>query len=94
MENQLTITEQYLAKLGVLIAYNTESELTEPQKIDDVQSFKDDFGLDFMPTQLDSDDDAMEIVHNISQITLEDDTLTESERTEIIENCYDLLTSF
>jgi hypothetical protein len=94
MEKISKITIGYLAKNGVLIALNSETGLTEFQKIDEPETFAIENELPFLPKQLDNDDEAIEIVHNISQITLDDETITSSMREIIIEDCYDLIASF
>jgi len=91
MENQLSKTEIYLAKLGVLIAINSETGLIEPQKIDDPQTFKYDFNLSFLPNTLNSDDEAVELIYNISQITLDDYSITGKERNSIIDDCFNFI---
>lgn len=87
------LTQTYLAKQGVLIAINSETGLLEAQKIDVPEEFAWEMDLDFIPPTLESDDEALDIIYNISDITLDDDTITEDEREIIIEDCFDLLTS-
>lgn len=88
------LTELYLAKQGVLIAISSETGFLEAQKIDVPEEYAWEMDLDFIPPTLESDEIALDIVHNISDITLDDDTLTEEEREIIIEDCFDLIVSF
>lgn len=86
-------TTNYLASKGVLIDINAETGFLEPQKIDDPNNFALSMELHFIPPSLKSDDEAYEIVCNISDITLDDETISSEIREVIIEDCWDILSN-
>lgn len=85
------LTANYLEKCGVFIALNLDTGLNEIQRIDEPEEYAIDMGLPFVPKSLKNDTEALEVVHNISQITLDDETITSDMRGIIIEECVDLL---
>lgn len=89
--SRITIT--YLAKLGVLISYQAQTGLISIEKIDEPNQIALDMELCFIPKTLKSDTEAMGIVYNISDITLDDETITTELREIIVEDCWTILSN-
>jgi hypothetical protein len=85
------ITRSYLASKGVLFAVNGETGLLEVQRIDDPHSFALDEELHFIPPYLESDEVALDVVYNISAITLDDESISSEMREIIVEDCFDVV---
>lgn len=85
------ITTTYLAKLGVLVCLRLEDDLIYFERIDEPEQVALDMELCFIPKKLNSDEEALEIVFAISDITLDDETITTNMREIIIEDCYNLI---
>ena len=61
---------EFLAKLGVVESTN-ESGKYDVQKIDEVEAFKEENELDFMPSVISSDTEAKAIMNSLTHSRLE-----------------------
>lgn len=64
-QGRLSRSELYLAKLGILLAL-TDQGIVDIQRIDDVENFREDFGLTFTPPRLESDEEAKRVFQTIA----------------------------
>ena len=81
-------TSEYLAKLGVVISFNTLDNIYNFEKIDDPEEYAQAMGYSFIPPKLESDAHALDCIRYIDMITLYDEQLTQDDREIIVEDCY------
>jgi hypothetical protein len=93
MKNISKTTQNYLFSKGITLSLNSETGLMEVQRIDEPETFAIENELHYIPPFLESDDKALDIVSNISEITLNDETINNDIREIIIEDCFEILTS-